>query len=194
MKLVVSAKEGVFNKKSFSIIRGIEKELGVEFSVVGEALSGTPTLAIKVGSRKLAALLAGMINDRWVYDPQVPSLKVARIFGDWTEPTKVFIDSGDNTCQIFSKAERVSCPSCPHIVGDAYLRDCCFLDCLGGWEQAFLSLEEAYAKTLVTMEEVLMTTNGCEEVTLPDGRRNVLGTFISTFIQMRTETDRGTSK
>jgi len=29
------------------------------------------------------------------------------------------------------------CTQCPHTVGDSDVRDCCFPDCVGGWEEAF---------------------------------------------------------
>ena len=34
------------------------------------------------------------------------------------------------------------CKDCPHIIGDTYQRDCCFPDCVGGWEKAYKDLSE----------------------------------------------------
>jgi hypothetical protein len=32
------------------------------------------------------------------------------------------------------------CTQCPHTVGDSYQRDCCFPDCVGGWEEAYKNI------------------------------------------------------
>ena len=36
----------------------------------------------------------------------------------------------------------MNCKDCPHIIGDTYQRDCCFPDCVGGWEKAYEDLAE----------------------------------------------------
>ena len=36
--------------------------------------------------------------------------------------------------------EHNKCKTCPHIIGDTYDRDCCFPDCVGGWEKAYSTL------------------------------------------------------
>lgn len=31
----------------------------------------------------------------------------------------------------------IDCKDCPHVVGDATERDCCFPDCRGGWDAVY---------------------------------------------------------
>lgn len=44
------------------------------------------------------------------------------------------------------------CTQCPHVVGDIYERDCGFPDCIGGWEQAFISVNAKYNELLFAVE------------------------------------------
>jgi hypothetical protein len=35
----------------------------------------------------------------------------------------------------------MNCKDCPHVIGDITERDCCFPDCVGGWESVYKSLQ-----------------------------------------------------
>lgn len=53
------------------------------------------------------------------------------------------------------------CKQCPHAIGDSTERDCCFPDCIGGWEAAF--------KTVVAdRDELRVILDALREIALND--------------------------